>query len=183
MGLIPIGRGCAGAPLPLSAPPPQKQPPRPASARLPRAPQLPLLPPLSQLLSRALPLLMLRAPPLWPLPRGDIINGLAPLRLLHRILGQPGGPHRSRGPGPWAQGSHPLRDLGHHPHRLIRALPEPRTYPLHLLSGGPSSLAAPSQGMLTAAGEISPRRFTTISRHLPRTQRSETPCSSCRDTI
>ena len=33
-----------------------------------------------------------------PLPRGDIIPGLAPLRLLHRIPGQPEGPHRPRGP-------------------------------------------------------------------------------------
>ena len=116
---------------------------------------------------------MLRAPPLWPLPRRDIILGLAPLRLLHRILGQPRGPHHPRGPGPRAQGSHPLRDLGRHPHRLIRALSELRTYPLHLLSGGPSSLAAPSQGMLTTMGEISTGRFTTISRHLPRTQSSD----------
>ena len=126
---------------------------------------------------------MLRAPPLWPLPRGDIIPGLALLLLLHRILGQPEGPHLPRGIGPRAQGSHPLRDLGCHPHRLIRALLEPRTYPLHLLSGGPSSLATPSRGMLTAAREISTGRFTMISHHFPRTRSFETPCSSCRDTI
>ena len=44
----------------------------------------------------------LSSPPLAPLvwlilPRGDIIPGLAPLRLLHRISGQPGGPYRPRG--------------------------------------------------------------------------------------
>ena len=110
--------------------------------RPPHALQLPLLPPL--------PLLMLRAPPLWPLPRGDIIPGLAPLCLLRRIPGQPGGPHRPRGPGLQAQRSHPLRDTRRHPHRLIRALPEPRTYTLHPSSGDLTSLAAPSRGMLTA---------------------------------
>ena len=181
VGLIPTGRGYARAPPPLSRVL-QLSPP-PTQARLPLSPQLPPLPPLPQLLSRALPLLMLRAPPLWPLPRGDNIPGLAPLRLLHLILGQLEGPHNPRGPGPRAQGSHPLRDLGRHPHCLIRAFPEPQTYPMHLLSGGPSSLATPSQGMLTAAGEISTGRFTTISHHLPRTRSSETPCSSCRDTI
>ena len=34
--------------------------------------------------------------------------------------------------------------------------------------------------MLTTEGEISTGRFTMISQHLPRTQSSETPCSSCR---
>ena len=48
--------------------------------------------------------------PLWPLPRGDIIPGLAPLHLLLRIPGQPRGPHSPRGPGLQAQGSHPLPD-------------------------------------------------------------------------
>ena len=90
---------------------------------------LPPTPPLPQLPSRALPLLMLRAPPLWPLPRGDIIPGLASLRLLHRIPAQPGGPHHLRGPGLQAQGSHPLRDPGRHPHHLIRELLEPRPIP------------------------------------------------------
>ena len=33
--------------------------------------------------------------------------------------------------------------------------------------------------MLTAGGEISMERFTTISWHLPRTRDSKTPCSSC----
>ena len=56
--------------------------------RLPHVLQLPPLPPLR--------LLILRAPPLWPLPRGDNIPGLAPLCLLRRILGQPKGPHHPR---------------------------------------------------------------------------------------
>ena len=143
---------------------------------------LPLLP-LPQLLSRALLLLMLRAPPLWPLPRGDIIPELAPLLLLLRIPSQPEGPHRPRGLGLQAQGSHPLPDPGRHPHRLIRALPKPRTYPLHPSSGGLTSLATPSRGMLIAEGEIFMGRFTTISWYLSRTRSSETPYSSCRDTI
>ena len=108
---------------------------------------------------------------------------VGPLRLLHRIPGQPGGPHPLRGLGLQAPGSRTPRDLERHPHHLIRALPEPHTYPLHPLSGGLTSLAVPSWGMLTAEGEISTGRFTTISRHFPRTQSSETPCSSCRDTI
>ena len=44
MGLIPIGRECTGAPLPLQAPPPQEQPLPPTLARLPRVPQLPPTP-------------------------------------------------------------------------------------------------------------------------------------------
>ena len=40
-----------------------------------------------------------------------------------------------------------------------------------------------SRGMLAAGGEISMGRCTTISRHLPRTQGSETQCSLCSDTI
>ena len=107
-------------------------------------------------------------PLLPPQPRGDIISG---------------GPHRPRGPGPWAQGSHQLRDPRRQPHRLIRALLEPQTYPLHPLSGGLTSLATPSRGMLTVEGEISMGRFTTISRHLLLLRSPETPCSSCIDTI
>ena len=117
-GLIPSDRGCARVPLPLPTPPLQS-PPTPTPLPLPP------LPPLSQLLSKALPLLMLRVPSLWPLPRGDTIPGLAPLCLLHSIPGQPRGPHSPRGPGLQAQGSHPLRDPERHPHRLIRALLEP----------------------------------------------------------
>ena len=170
-GLIPTGRGCTRAPLPLQpTPPPLEQPPPLAPAPLLSAPpplQLSLLPSLLQLMSRALPLLLLRAPPLWPLPRGDIIPELAPLRLLHRIPGQPGGPHSLRGPGLQAQGSHPLRDPERHPHRLIRALPEHQTYPLHPSLGGLTSLAAPSRGIFPEKGEISTGRFTTIFRHLP----------------
>ena len=120
--------------------------------------------------------------PLWPLPRGDIIPGLAPRRLLHRIPGQPGGPHRQGGPELQAQGSRPPRDLGRHPHRLTRALLEPWTYPMHPLSSGPTSISAPFRGMLTTVREICIGRFTTISQNLPRTQSSETPCSSYRDT-
>ena len=88
-----------------------------------------------------------------------------------------------RGPGLQALGSRPLRELGRHPYRLIRVFLEPQTYPLHPLSGGLTFIASPSRGMLTAAGEIYLGRFTMISRHLPRTRSSETPCSSCRDTI
>ena len=183
MGLIPSNRGCVGPPLPLPTPPRQKPPSPSAPTLLQCAPQLLPLPPLPQLLSRALLLLMLRAPPLWPLPRGDIIPGLAPLRRIDRILGHLEGPHRPRGHGPQAPGSRSPRDPERHPHHLIRALLEPQTYPLHPLSGGLTSLAAPSRGMLTAEGEISTGRFTTISRHFPRTRSSETPCSSCRDTI
>ena len=82
-----------------------------------------------------------------------------------------------------AQGSIPPRDPEPHPHNLIRALLEPQTHPLHPLSGSPTSIAAPSQGMLTAVGEIYMGMFNTISRHFPRPRSSETPCSSCRDTI
>ena len=158
--LIPFGRGCARAPLPLPgpplqeppspsaptqppaptpltpvpplspAPPPLQPPPPPAPARLPRAPQLlPPLPSLLQMMSRALPLLMLRDPLLWPLPRGDIIPELALLRLLYRILGQPGKPHRPRGPGLKAQGSHPLQDPGATLTALSRHFWSPRPIP------------------------------------------------------
>ena len=170
--LIPSDRGCSKAPLPLSGPPLQAPAQPPAPAPLPSAPPLPLQPalalaclsrapqllpllPLPQLLYKALLLLMLRVPPLWPLPRGDIIPELAPLHLLLRIPGQPRGPHCPRGPGLQAQGSHPLRDPGRHPHRRIRAFPEPWTYPLHPSSSSLTSLAAPFRGMLTTEGEIS----------------------------
>ena len=108
---------------------------------------------------------MFWVPPLWPLPRGDIILGLAPFLLLHNIPGQLGGPHHPRGPEIQAQGSRPLRDLRRCPHRLIRALLEARTYPLHPLSGGITSIAAPSRGILTAVREICTGRFTMISWH------------------
>ena len=129
----------------------------------------------------------LSSPPLAPLvwlilPRGDIIPGLAPPRLIHHIPGQPRGPGHLRGLGPQAQGSRPPQDPERHPHRLIRALLEPRTYPLHPLSGDPTSIVAPSRGMLTAVQEIYTGRFTTISRHLLKTRSSETPCSLCSDT-
>ena len=202
--LILSGRGYARAPLPLSGPPlqapdlpsppplqsapplppPPPLPPQPAPALtcLLYAPLLPLLP-LPQLLYRALLLVMLRVPPLWPMPKGDIIPGLGPLHPLLRIPIQPEGPHRPRRPGLHAQGSHPLRDPGRHPLHLIRVLPEPQTYLRHPSLGGPTSLATPSLGMLTAEGDISMERFTTISQHLPWTRSSETPCSLCSDTI
>ena len=41
---------------------------------------------------------MLRVPPLWPLPKGDIIPGLGPLHPLLHIPYQPRGPHRPRRP-------------------------------------------------------------------------------------
>ena len=115
------GRRCARAllPLPLAplllppAPllptlqPPAPLPPQQAPALVPllRSPLLPLLP---------LPLLlvMLRVPPLWPLPRGDIILELGPHHQLLHILDQPGGPHRLRGPEHQTQGSHLHRDPG-----------------------------------------------------------------------
>ena len=107
---------------------------------------------------------------------------LAPPRLIQHIPGQPGGPHRPRGQGPQAQGSRPPRDPGRHPHHLIRALLEPQTYPLHPLSCDPTSIAAPSREMLNLVRDICTGRFTTISRHFPRTRSSETPCSSCSGT-
>ena len=140
------------------------QPPRLLSPHLPQSLPLPPLP-LPLLPYRAVLLLLVWALPLWPFPRGDIIPGLTPPRMIHHIPGQPGGPHHPRGPGPQAQGSRPPRDPGCHPYHLIRALLEPQTYPLHPLSGGPTSIAAPSQEMLTAVQEIYTGRFTTISRH------------------
>ena len=119
----------------------------------------------------------------WPLPRGDIILGLGPLHLRLGIPGQPGGPHQSRGSGLPAQGSHLLRDPRRHPLHLIRVLLEPQIYLRHPSSGGLTSPATPSRGMLAAGREISMGRCTTISRHLPWTRGSETPCSSYNDTI
>ena len=87
--------------------------------------------PLPHMLYRAQLLVMLRVPPLWPLLRGDIIPGLGLLHPLLRIPDQPGGPHRPRGLGLQAQGSHLLRDPGCHPLHLIRVLPEPQTYLRH----------------------------------------------------
>ena len=112
------GRGCARAPLSLL---PQQAP---ALACLLHAPLLPLLP-LPQLQYIALLLLMLRVPPLWSLPRGDIITGLGPLHPILHILSHPGGPHRPRGPGLLAQESNPFRDPGCHPLHRIRVLSEP----------------------------------------------------------
>ena len=126
---------------------------------------------------------MLRVPPLWPLPRGDIIPGLAPLHPLLHILGQPGGPHRPTGLGHQVQGSNPLRDPGRHPHHLIRVLSELQNYLWHPSSGGLTSPTTLSRGMLTTGGEISVGRCTTISRHLQQTRGFETPYSSCRDII
>ena len=146
-------------------------------------PLLPLLT-LPHLLYRApLLLVMLRVPPLWPLPRGDIILGLGPLHPRLRIPSQPGGPHRPRGPEHQAQGSRLLRDPGCHHLHLIRVLPEPQIYLQHPSSGDLTSHTTPSQGMLAAGREISMERFTTISRHFPRTRGSESPCPSCSDTI
>ena len=149
---------------------------------LPPPPLLSLLP-LLHLLYRAQLLEMLRVPPLWSLPRGDIILGLGPLHPLLRIPYQPKGPHRPRGPELQAQGSHLLRDPRRHPLHLIRVFLEPQTYLRHPSPGDLTSPATPSRGMLTTGGEISMGRCTTISRHFSRTHGFETPCSSCSDTI
>ena len=140
------------------------------------APLLPLLP-LPQQLYRALFLLMLRVPLLWPLYLGDIILGWGPLHSLLHIPGQPGGLHLPRGPRLQAHGSHPHRDLGRHPHHLIRVLPEPQTYLRHPSSGGLTSPTTPYRGMLITEIEISIGKCTTISLHLSQTWSSETPCS------
>ena len=201
MGLIPFDRRCVGPLLPLPSAPVQEHPlpAAPAQPQLSRAillqlrspplfqqPQPPPPPqplfPLPLLSSKAVLLLPPWALPLWPLPRGGITLGLAPLHHLHHIRGQLGGPRHPRGPGLQAQGSRPPRDLGRHPHRLIRASLGPRTYPLHPLSGELTSITALFRGMSTTVREICTGRFTTISRHLPRTRSSETPCPSCRDT-
>ena len=87
-------------------------------------------------------------------------------------------PKRVRTSGPGESSTSRPRAPPSSPYQGIAGAPDP----LHLLSGGLTSLAASSRGMLTA-GEISTRRFTTISRHLPSTRSSETPCSSSRDTI
>ena len=151
------GRECARAPLPLpSVPLP------PTLVCLLRAPLLPLLP---------LPLLlvMLRVPPLWPLPRKDIILGLGPLHQLLQLPGQPEGPHRPRRLEHQAQGSRLLRDPGRHPLHRIRVILELQIYLQHPSSGGLTSPATPSRGMLGTGIEISMERCTTISLHFPRT--------------
>ena len=135
------------------------------------------------LLPLPLLLVMMRAPPLWPLPRGDIILGLGPLHPLLHIPGQPKGPHRPRGPGLQSQGSHLHRDPGRRPLYLIRVLRELQTYLRGLSSGDLTSPATPSRGMLAAGIEISMGRCTTISKHLSWTWGSETPFFSYSDTI
>ena len=85
------------------------------------------------------------------------------------ILGQPEGPHRLRGPELQAQGSHLHRDPRRRPIHLIRVFPEPWTYLRGPSSGGLTSRATPSRGMLAARIDISMGRCTTISPHLPRT--------------
>ena len=55
---------------------------------------------------------MLGVPPLWPLPRGDIILESGPHHQLLRILDRSEGAHRPRGPRYQAQGSRHHRDLG-----------------------------------------------------------------------
>ena len=64
-----------------------------------------------------------------------------------------------------------------------QGIPELQIYLRYPSSGGLTSPATLSRGMLAAGIEISMRRCTTISRHFSRTQGSETPCSSCSDTI
>ena len=157
-------------------------PQAPALACLLCAPLLPLIT-LPHLLCAPLLLVMLRVPPLWPLPRGDIILGLGPLHQYLHIPGQPGGPHLLRGPRHQAQGSRLLRDPGRHPLHLIRVSPELQSYLQHPSSGGLTSPATPSRGILAVGIEISMGRCTIISLHFSWTQGSETPCSSCSDTI
>ena len=163
--------------MPQSPTPPTVGPLSPATLLLPAPPTL------ACLLCARLMLVMLRVPPLWPLPRGDIILRLGPLHPRLRILGQLEGPHQLRGQGLQAQGSHLLRDPGRHPLHLIKVLPEPQIYLRHPSSDGLTSPTTPSRGMLAAEREISMGRCTTISRHLPRTRGSESPCSSYSDTI
>ena len=171
--LLPTSLPLAPPQLPLAPLPPQQAP---ALECLLRAPLLMLLP---------LPLqpVMWRVPPLWPLPRGDIILGLGPLHPLYHIPGQPGGPYLLRGPGLQAQGSHLHRDPGRRPLHLIGVLPEPQTCLRGLSSGYLTSPAPSSRGMLAAGIEIFMGRYTMISRHFPRIRGSETPCSSYSDTI
>ena len=192
------GRGCSRAPLPLLPAPPLLPPASllpPAPLPLVPLPPAPLLPsqapvlecllrgPLLPLLSLPILLVMLRVPPLWPLPRGDIILELGPHHQLLHIPCQPSGPHRPRGFEHQAQGSHLHRDPGHHPLHFIRVLPELQTYLQGPSSGDLTSPVTLSWGMLAAGTEISMRRCTMISRHFPRTQGFETPCSSYNDTI
>ena len=189
-----IGRGCARAlpflpqaPLLLSpAPQLSTQLPITPPLLLPASPQPPTPLP-SQLAPTQLllPILleMLRVPPLWPLPRGGIILGLGPHHQPLYTLDQPGGPHRPRGPGHQAQGSHLHPDLRRRRPHLIRVLPEPQTYLRGPSSGDLTSLATPSREMLAAEIEIFMGRCTMISQHLLWTRGSETPCSSYNNTI
>ena len=96
---------------------------------------------------------------------------------------QPGESCRPRGPGHQAQGSHHHRDPGPCPLYLIRVLSEPQTCPWGPSSGGLTSPATPSLGMLATGIEIFMGKCTMISRPLPWTWGSETPCSSFSDTI
>ena len=126
---------------------------------------------------------MLRVPPLWPLPRGDIIRESGPHHKLLRILDQPGGPHRPKGPRHQAQGSHHHRDLGPRLLHLIMVLPEPQTCPRGPSSGSLTSPAIPYRRMLAAGTKIIMGSCTMISRPLLRTRGFEIPCSSYSDTI
>ena len=99
-------------------------------------------------------LVMLKAPPLWPLPREDIILGFGPLRQLYHIPGQPGGPCLPRGPRLQAQGSNRHRDPGRRPLHLIMVSPKPQTCLRGPLSGDLTSPTTPFRGMFTAGIEI-----------------------------
>ena len=109
--------------------------PSPAAVGSP-ALEPPLCAPPQSLLPQPLLLVMLGVPPLWPLPRGDIILESGPHHQILHILDRPERPHRPRGPGYQAQGSRHHRDLGPCPLHLIRVLLEPQTCPR-----GPSSAA------------------------------------------
>ena len=126
---------------------------------------------------------MLRVPPLWPLLRGGIILELGPHHQPLHIPDQPGGPHRPRGPGHQAQGSHLHRDPVCRPLHLIRVFPEPQTCLRGPSSGDLTSPVTPFRGMLAVGIEIFMGRCTMISQHFLRTQGSETPCFSYSDTI
>ena len=88
-----------GPPLQAPALPPPPLPPQPAPALacLLHAPLLSLLP-LPHLLYKTLLLVMLRVPPLWPLPRGDIIPGLAHSTRYFSSQTSPKGPTGQEGP-------------------------------------------------------------------------------------
>ena len=126
---------------------------------------------------------MLRVPPLWPLPRGDIILESSQHHQLLRTLDQLGGPHRPRGPGHQAQGSHHHQDLGPRLLHLIGVLPEPQTCPRVPSSDGLTSPTTPYRGMLAVGTEIIMGSCTMISRPLLQTRGFEIPCSSYNDTI